>query len=472
MATKAYSYIRMSTKEQKEGHRRQLKMSNDYIRKNGLELDTSIDLTDIGQSAYHGAHKSKGQLGKFLELVNEGRIPAGSVLIVEHLDRLSREQVSTALEQFIAILNRQIKIVTLKDGKEYTKDSISKDWTQLIISITYMAKAHQESKDKGDRLKEKWVHKRKKAADGKPMTGMCPAWLELSEDGEFFEVKEDVAEAINLIYQMKLAGKGTYSIEQELNKSDIWSPPQSNRNKTGGWRRSYINKILSNPAVHGEFQPHRIERVQDIKTGEEKKKRVPAGDPIPDYYPEIVPKKIFDRVAEIRAHNRKTGKHRGGGQTGKVSNLFTHLIKCGECDDSSMIYDNKGEYQYLRCDANKRGLGCQTSETIRYDYFEPLILHFTKKLSVESILSSDSQKQSEIASLRKEVQANEGELAEIKKKIENLDLAIAESDNKKQRERHNINQSKLIDREAELDKEQSKLRAQIQNLENRKEEAG
>jgi len=55
--------------------------------------------------------------------VNNGDIAPDSVLIVESLDRLSRQEVLKAFGQFASILGADIKIVTLIDGYEYTKDS-------------------------------------------------------------------------------------------------------------------------------------------------------------------------------------------------------------------------------------------------------------------------------------------------------------------------------------------------------------
>ncbi|MDB5778537.1 MAG: hypothetical protein JWP93_902, partial [Polaromonas sp.] len=45
--------------------------------------------------------------------MEDGTIKAGSVLIVESLDRLSREEVPTALIRFMQLLSKGIEIVTL-----------------------------------------------------------------------------------------------------------------------------------------------------------------------------------------------------------------------------------------------------------------------------------------------------------------------------------------------------------------------
>ena len=153
---KAYSYIRFSTPEQAKGDslRRQEQEAEKYAQENGLTIDNSLKLYDKGISAYKGDNITKGALGSFLKLVEKKKIDRGSVLIVENLDRLSREKVLDALNLFTSIIKSGIKLVTLQDGMEYNLESVDKNWYELIISITYMARAHDESLTKSKRLSE------------------------------------------------------------------------------------------------------------------------------------------------------------------------------------------------------------------------------------------------------------------------------------------------------------------------------
>jgi len=100
---KAYSYLRFSTKEQALGdsERRQVDACRAYCAKNNLTLDES--LRDPGVSAFRGKHARVGALAKFLDAIQAGKVEQGSLLIVEALDRLSREEVMAALTQFIGI---------------------------------------------------------------------------------------------------------------------------------------------------------------------------------------------------------------------------------------------------------------------------------------------------------------------------------------------------------------------------------
>src|SRR6267378_1002220 len=111
----AYSYLRLSTPEQIKGDsiRRQLERSRAYAEKHRLQLDES--LRDLGVSAYKGRNREHGALGRFLEHVRSDRVPRGSYLIVESLDRLSREKPRQALKPFLSLIDAGVKIVTLQD---------------------------------------------------------------------------------------------------------------------------------------------------------------------------------------------------------------------------------------------------------------------------------------------------------------------------------------------------------------------
>jgi DNA invertase Pin-like site-specific DNA recombinase len=120
----------------------------EYCQQHGLNLirDEEYTFLDQGLSGYKAEHLGdNGQLAKFLRLVKNGTIEQGSTLVVESLDRLSREHVKKALPRFIDLLNDGIDIVTLADGRRYTSDFTEMD---LIMSIFVMSRAHEESSTK------------------------------------------------------------------------------------------------------------------------------------------------------------------------------------------------------------------------------------------------------------------------------------------------------------------------------------
>ena len=92
---RAYSYLRFSTTEQLKGDslRRQTQAARAYADTHGLDLDEALTFRDLGVSAFKGKNVAEGALGAFLQAVDAGRVPPGSWLLVENLDRLSRDKV-------------------------------------------------------------------------------------------------------------------------------------------------------------------------------------------------------------------------------------------------------------------------------------------------------------------------------------------------------------------------------------------
>lgn len=338
----AYSYIRMSSPEQIKGDslRRQLELSSKFAQEHNLHLDDTLRLTDLGVSAYTRANIERGALGVFVEMVKDGRIQPGSYLLVESLDRISRSEIMVALELFTTIINAGIVIVTLSDNQIYSKEHIKQNWTQLIISISILARAHEESLMKSIRLSSVWAKKKQEARHGTIITKSIPSWLTI-EDGKFV-IDELKANTVRSIFELSLNGYGTKLIERMLNSSNT---PVIARAK--GWHSSFIIKLLHSPSVIGEYQPC-------IGRG---KKRTPIGEPIPNYYPPILSEEMFRAVKYGLSSRRQFG---GKKNNGLVNNLFSGLVVCGYCN-GSMRYINKNSAtneQYLVCTTSKRGLGC------------------------------------------------------------------------------------------------------------------
>lgn len=458
MNPKCYSYIRFSTPEQSKGDslRRQLELSERYAKEHGLELDP---MRDLGLSAFKGEHRSKGTaLGRFLTLVKDGQIPKKSTLLVESLDRLSREQVADAYDQFRNIIKAGVRIVTLADGMEYTRESIDANVGQLMFSLMIMSRANEESVIKSKRLKASWTGKRENIHTRK-MTAQAPAWLKLSPDRTMFNVIPERAEIINRIFRDKLAGKSTRLIARELNKQKAWLPNIQKR--IGGppeWRESYIQKILRFPAVIGEYQPHQL-----IVDEEGRTSRQPIGEAIKGYYPAIVPEDLFYAIQD-RLDQDKARAGNGGGRTGKINNLFGHIAKCGYCG-CSIAFEGKGPPpkggKYLICDAARRGVSNCKRIYVRYDEFEEVILTHCKGLNPADLLPGNEELESALQLLNQQLFAIQGKTKEAASKINNLADTIATTDNANVRRTLEERLAQALELKDDLDAEAKQLRLQI-----------
>lgn len=207
VVTRAYSYIRFSSKKQEKGEsrRRQWDFAVDICKEKGWTLDDSLTLTDLGVSAFRGKNAKVGALADFLEAIRTGRVLRGSVLIIESIDRLSRNKLGDALQLFISILNAGVEIVTQEPARHYTSESIN-DLAGMLEPLVYMLRAHEESATKSSRLRDVWGKKKERArASRLALTKNCPRWLELTESG--YQLIPERAETVRTIFQLCVEGR-------------------------------------------------------------------------------------------------------------------------------------------------------------------------------------------------------------------------------------------------------------------------
>lgn len=296
----AYSYIRFSTPDQLRGDslRRQLEASARYAADHGLTLDDSLNVRDLGVSAFTGSNVERGALGQFVAAIDEGRVALDSYLLVESLDRLSRLPVTEALAVFQSIINRGITIVTLVDSAVYNKDRLRNDWTPLLIALVSMSRAHEESAVKSRRVKAAWNAKKERIkANKEVMSGRYPWWLKPSVDNTKYEIIEENAETVRLMFALAKDGLGSSLIARQLNARNL---PTAQRAKY--WQNSAVQFNLRNIAVIGVLQ-----------LDQDSNGRTTTNTFVEDYYPPIIDKTLFYEVqAQRTARNRDKGADRAG----------------------------------------------------------------------------------------------------------------------------------------------------------------
>jgi DNA invertase Pin-like site-specific DNA recombinase len=398
----------MSTEVQLQGDslRRQLAASVQYADEHELELVDPI--RDEGVSAFRGNNREFGNLSRFLTQVEEGLIEAGSYLLIESLDRLSRQNVWDAFSLLGKIVSKGIRVVTLIDRQIYTSESGTDNQGQIFLALGSMLRAHDESKVKSVRSREAWKNKRRLAGSQK-MTRTVPAWLKLSPDRQHIQRIESHANTVREIFRMARDGYGAHSIARKFNSRK--TPPFTRRATM--WHESYVKKILDNRAVLGEYQPHHTVFDTDSKT-----RRVSEGEVIADYYPAVIDPDLF-AAAHAAINARKLGAR---GRKGiNYSNLFTGLLRCGHCD-RAMWYADKGSrsdnYVYLRCAGAKLNTGC-VSVSWRYDTFERSFMTFLRKVDLRYVLGGQRQDQMLVHLRRREAVLRE-QVEQNTRAIENL----------------------------------------------------
>ncbi|HCE1584970.1 TPA: recombinase family protein [Vibrio parahaemolyticus] len=394
---KAYSYIRYSSPQQASGdsYRRQLAATQVYCEANGYELDAELSIyKELGVSGFKGDQEN---LKQFINDCETGKVKKGSLLVVENLDRLSRKALNVAMRQFLTLLE-YVDIYTLQDKKLYSNaDNHNDSDNQLIdimTSLIIMSRAHEESITKQKRLREAWEEQRINAHKVK-MSGCYPHWLIRSDDKTEFYIKEDRAQIIKDMFDMCINGLGATQIVRSLNNNIEKYPPPSTKKEF--WVRSTVKRLLSDRRLLGEHQLYKGHHA----------KREPVGEPIKDYFPQVIDEKTFVN-AQISLKSRKIGA--GKVKADSFSNIFRGFLRCGHCD-SPVEYVNKAAKQastlYLTCSNAKRGGDCNHSKHYRYLPLEHMLIHLSTAngFMPKPEKPSDLEQQLEIIKGKKE-QAN------------------------------------------------------------------
>lgn len=406
-----YSYIRLSTPQQLggDGARRQESGAERWSRETGLPLNETI--RDIGVSAFTGDNARNGALAEFLRLVEAGKVAPGSILVIEALDRLSRQHVRKAVELFSALLNAGIDIVTLMDGHRYRADAVGPAASMdLFMSIFSFSTGHEESSKKSFRLGEVWAEKRRKAKDDKKAaTSLGPGWLTLDRKTGRFEPVPERVEVVRRIFSMAADGVGKRSIALALKDEPTWG---RGKRKGRTFYESYVHKLLNDRRVLGEYQP-------GVKPKGAKWRA--SGEPIADYYPRIVEDELWWRVRSAR----EARKGMGGGNPDAFRSLFRGVTFCAACSARhakpvSMAYVSKGTGKKagedrLVCSLALRGK-CDHRTKYFYRHFELAMVVMLRERARE-LIGKDNEMRSELA---RGLEAMEMQLAELKRQETNL----------------------------------------------------
>lgn len=422
----AYPYIRFSSDVQKDGNSllRQTKAIQAYLAENPhLEVDKRLNLEDLGKSGYAGQHLEKGgALHLFLEKIKKGEVEKGSVLIIEHFNRLSRLPLIKSITLFNEILANGVNIAVLEERQIFTAENLtSMDYLKAVLRFEV---AHAESRDKSNKGIDNWQIKKQRLRDARDpvsaraeFTKTVPLWLTV--DGKDIRVNEDKAVTIRLVFELcSRRNYGFMKIAKHLNENKIPRLDCSGR----AWTFDIVKRLVHNRALIGEYQP----RISVRKEGRKRLEYVPSNEPpIEGVFPAVIDLALFDEV-QAKTQSRKVG---GGGRRADMPNLFLKLLRCNECGGSikhQKHHNGYKEYRYLKCYNSLYGhcvsLG---NRAWRYDEFEAMFFQYAGRLNLDEIFTAAN---SEIETVMAEISSIEVALAKHERKIEGLVRQVYESE--------------------------------------------
>lgn len=376
----AVPYIRFSSSRQEKGDslKRQNELIDSYLIANPDVTLSNMRFEDLGLSGFHGDHL-ENDFGKLQAAVQSGHIKAGDYILVEAMDRLGRLEEIKMINILTGILDHNVKIVTLEDNQEYSREAMSKNPALGYILWGKASSAYEYSKRLSRRITASYKSKREDAKAGKGVKRKTPWWVTWNDTTERYDVVTDEdSKLLTNVFEWYLAGWGENRILKKLRELQ----PE----RFGTFAASTIKRNLKNKTAIGYW-----------------------GD-IPNVYPAAISEALYYKVQE-ELKRRADGKS----QAPRSGHFLCGLVKCGCCGGNYSMRSNKHSRDAMMCSkSNKDKTRCGNGKTIpvqvldwiRYETFEDAI----KQIEMNS-QTQEAEEQLTVVN---------GQIDELSTKLDNL----------------------------------------------------
>jgi len=277
-------------------------------------------------SAFRGKNRRRGALGAFLEAARQGTVPEGSVLVVEDLDRFSRQATSYQEAMLGELFDLGLALGVVRDGlivDRATYDSRLDVRLQLLVRRDA---AHDYSRKLSERVAASHTSRR---AKGAKTANPRPFWCDWDEGAQDFTLNDRAAIPCRMV-DLCLQGLGMTQIAQTLNSEGLTTA-------TGKpFTFAMVRKVLADRRTLGERAWTEQGEVARLDHG---------------YFPPIVTVADYDRCWELI---RERDNHKGRrGRGSAIHNLFQGSIYCSCGQGLSFLFGRSRQgvrsYAYLRC---------------------------------------------------------------------------------------------------------------------------
>ncbi|WP_231597941.1 recombinase family protein [Synechococcus sp. CBW1002] len=379
----AVSYQRVSTGEQvgeaRSGLDRQAAAFAAFCSRHGL-TPAPAAVVDEGVSAFKGRHRREGGLAAFIAAAMAGHWPMGTILVVEDLDRFSREVASRQQALLLGLFDAGVALGVCRDDRIVDRDIYDTNLAVRLMLTIRADAAHDYSAKLSERIDASWRHRRERSLQGEKIAGFKPFWC--GWDGADYVLNTHAA-TVQRMTQLCLDGLGLIRIAQALNAEGF----RTAKGRT--WAYANVHKVISDPRIVGD-------------------RPWSDGTVVPGYFPAVITRAEFDRC-----HKLITLRNSRKGQVGKgdaIRNLFQghSYCTCGRLLSYQSRRSRSGEtlYEYLTCVGKRHG-HCD-SQNVKYD--EELILRALMRERWRHYFTA-SDRRHEDRKLRQKILAAEAEVA-------------------------------------------------------------
>ena len=323
----------------------------------------------------------------FLKMIKDSAAKKFDVVIVWKLDRFSRNRVGSAHYKYVLRKNG-VKVIS-------ATESISEGSEGILLESVLEGIAEYYSAE----LSEKVVRGlTENALKCKYNGGTLPIGYTVDEN-QFFQIDPVAAPAVLDAFKRYAKGATMQEITDELNIKGI---------RTVRGTKITLNtvtRMLHNRRYIGEYQ------YRDVV--------------IPNGIPAIVPAKLFEKVQERAAANKKApAKHKAEDEYLLTTKLFCGYCQCLMTGESGTSH-TMDVHRYYKCRGTRKGGTCK-KKTIKKKWIEEVVILLIQKFIFDDVLLNRLA-DSLIAKLNAEsttLPILRKQLAEIEKGIDNIVNAI------------------------------------------------
>jgi site-specific DNA recombinase len=351
--TRAVIYARFSTDLQNEKSTEdQIALCRAHAQRRGYDVVATYE-----DKARSGA-SIIGRDG-LMRLLDASRARAFDILVVEALDRLSRDMEDLAgIHKRLTFLG--IEIDAVHDG---TADSI-------LVGIRGLV-GQMQREDGAKKVRRGMAGV---VRDGRHAGGRAYGYRPVAGRPGELEIVEEEAEIVRRIFSDYATGRPPREIAGDLNRNEV-APPRGAR-----WNASTINGnaqrgsgIIFNELYAGRIIWNKVRMVKDPDTG----KRISRPNPrdqwqmVPAPHLRIVDEETWVRAQQLKAERTLLTTH----VKRRPAHLLSGLLRCGCCGSGMSVHDrDKTGKTRVRCSAIRESGSCTNRRIVYLQDVERAVL--------------------------------------------------------------------------------------------------
>ncbi|PKF51340.1 recombinase family protein [Enterovibrio nigricans] len=206
--------------------------------------------SDLAVSAFKINASERPRFSRIIELLDSGIASPDSVLVLSNLDRLSREDINTAVHTLTGIIDK-CRIYITQEKRIFDKHDPSL-MTNLMMALISLSRANGESQAKSERVTKANLvriqnhHDGVKGVNGLPLaipSGRYPSYIDTNTETGEISLNPYKATVMKTVINMMLSGSPVRGIQDWL----VVHHPKLD------WGEMMLRRIHTRKALYGEF---------------------------------------------------------------------------------------------------------------------------------------------------------------------------------------------------------------------------